>query len=87
MSYIKPSLVASAISLALIGMGAASVTHAASPAIDAQVAQVSHGIEASETGRYIVTFVEPGLVQYRGGIAGLSRTAPGVDGVSLNSSR
>jgi subtilisin family serine protease len=34
-----------------------------------------------------VAFDEAGLVSYRGGIGGLARTAPHVDGVSANSSR
>ena len=88
MSFIKPTMVASAISLALIGMGTSGALHAAHPTLGAQVGLESvAGIGESETGRYIVTFVEQGLVQYRGGIAGLARTAPGVDGVSLNSSK
>lgn len=88
MSFIKPTLVASAIGLAIAGIGAPATLHAAPTSFDAQFVQAPMAtLEESETGRYIVTFVEPGLVQYRGGIAGLARTAPGVDGISLNSSK
>jgi subtilisin family serine protease len=41
----------------------------------------------SPVGRYIVTFTEAGLVNYRGGVAGLQRTAPESDLVVSNSSR
>ncbi|WP_343787107.1 S8 family serine peptidase [Dokdonella soli] len=39
------------------------------------------------TGRYIITFAEAGLANYKGGISGLQRTAPASDLVSANSSR
>ena len=87
MTRIKPSLMASAVGLALIGMSAPATLLAANPLISAETAVVAQVADESETGRYIVTFAEPGLVQYRGGVPGLARTAPGVDGVSLNSSR
>lgn len=41
---------------------------------------------ANPSGRYFITFVEAGLVRYDGSIAGLARTAPGMDGVRTNAS-
>ena len=46
MSFIKPSMVASAISLALIGMGTSGALHAAHPTLGAQVGQ--HGFVVDE---------------------------------------
>lgn len=88
MKSVKPSLVASAIGLALLGAGAMGTTQAANPLLSVESASLDHhALVESQTGRYIVTFAEPGLAQYRGGVPGLARTAPGVDGVSLVSSR
>lgn len=85
MKLIKTSAVASAIGIALVGAGA---INAASPmfGVDAVPAE-QDALAESAVGRYIVTFAEPGLVQYKGGTPGLARTAPHLDGVSLNSSK
>lgn len=45
------------------------------------------GVASAASGRYIITFAEAGLVNYHGGVPGLARTAPHVDGISSNSSR
>ncbi len=87
MKLIKTSAVASAIGIALIGAGTGAVNAAGSMfGVDAAPAE-QDAVAESAVGRYIVTFAEPGLVQYKGGTPGLSRTAPQLDGVSLNSSK
>jgi len=79
------SMMASAIGMALLGAGISPDVLAATSS--ASVSESVASVEASTTGRYIVTFSEAGLVSYKGGVAGLQRTAPVLDGVSINSSR
>ncbi|HEY0231693.1 MAG TPA: S8 family serine peptidase [Dokdonella sp.] len=44
------------------------------------VTATTAAVEVSSVGRYIVTFVEPGLLHYSGNVAGLSATAPSAVG-------
>lgn len=87
MKLINPSVIASAIGVALVGTGAAGALHAAPISGLSAVDSPQGAVAESETGRYIITFAEPGLVQYKGGVPGLARTSPHVDGVSQNSSK
>uniref|UniRef100_UPI002608607B PA domain-containing protein n=1 Tax=Dokdonella sp. TaxID=2291710 RepID=UPI002608607B len=86
MKLIKPTIMASAVGVALVGAGAGTLNAAGTiMGVDA-VDAAQDAVAESEAGRYIVTFAEPGLVRYNGGVQGLARTAPGLDGVSQNSS-
>lgn len=83
----KISVLASAIGLALAGSGLAAMP------VMANTGQQSFpspgalaGQSATASGRYFITFTEPGLVNYHGGIQGIPATAPNFDGVSKNSS-
>ena len=62
-----------AVGVALLGIGLSSSVSAAQPSLGA--AQ-SAATEISSIGQYIVTFAEPGLLHYDGGVQGLSATAP-----------
>jgi subtilisin family serine protease len=62
-----------AVGVALLGIGLSSSVSAAQPSLG--VAQ-SAATEISSIGQYIVTFAEPGLLHYSGGVQGLSATAP-----------
>jgi subtilisin family serine protease len=66
----SPRLLAASIALALVA--ASPQAFATPPGLSARVVD---GVAASPVGRYVVTFDEPGLTQYRGDIAGLQRTA------------
>ena len=70
---VKKNLLASAVGVAMLGMGLASLSQAAPSGLSAQHAIA---VEASEVGRYIVTFAEPGVMHYQGGVPGLQATAP-----------
>jgi subtilisin family serine protease len=92
MKSVHITTLASAVGLALVGAGLTSAlaarTNDANQAVSgAKLVALHNDQAASVTGRYIVAFDEAGLVSYRGGIGGLARTAPHVDGVSANSSR
>ncbi len=76
-----------------IGLAIASAGITAAPAI-AHAGQTSPaGLEAQQngvpnpSGRYFITFSEPGLVNYQGGIQSIPATAPHFDGIHINSSR
>lgn len=58
-----------------------------SGALAADVAATQGDVDSASSGRYIITFNEPGLVRYQGGVNNIPRTAPHVDGVTTNSSR
>ena len=73
MKLANVTALASAVGIALVGAGMSSSLEASAPANDL-VAQA--GQFDSATGRYIITFSEPGLVSYKGDVAGLARTAP-----------
>lgn len=85
MKRTQMSLLATAVGLALAGAG---VAFAAGLTASEEVALDADAFSAAEnpSGRYFITFAEQGLASYRGGVAGLARTAPRVDGVSLSSS-
>jgi len=61
----------SAIGIALLGASAVS----AAPSMPGTEKVVSHD-HGNQRGVYIVRFIEPGLVHYSGGTAGLGATAP-----------
>ncbi len=85
MNPVRISVLASAVGIALFGMGISSDMYAAQPASSAISAQANQG--ETLAGSYIITFVEPGAVSYKGGVAGLARTAPQSDLVAVNPSR
>lgn len=82
MSSVRIPVLAAAIASALAGNGVSADLIAASPAT-----QKTLFVAESPVGRYLITFTEPGLVEYQGGISGLSRTAPSSDLVSAAASR
>lgn len=83
MKSVQISVLASAVGIALLGVGAASDLAAA----PLQQSQAVSAVSVSPVGRYIVTFVEAGLANYKGGTNGLSRTAPDSDLVVASPSR
>jgi subtilisin family serine protease len=85
MKLVRSSVLASAVGIALSGMGVSSGLYAA-PAASLQASSATTSVQ-SPVGRYIVTFSEPGLVNYKGDVPGLQRTAPQTDLVGANSSR
>lgn len=84
MKSLHVSVLTSAVGIALFG-AAVSADLSAAGAISAQVGAVA--MAQSPVGRYIVTFGEPGVVAYKGDVAGLQRTAPETNLVAANSSR
>ncbi|HEY0179222.1 MAG TPA: S8 family serine peptidase [Dokdonella sp.] len=73
--FVRVNALASAVGLALIGVafdppaGAAQITAASTQQADSRA-------------EYIITFVEPGLLNYQGGTQGLAATAPRPDAAS-----
>ena len=97
MKSVHLSVLASAVGLALAGGGIAAATKNPNGSPDASLlaggssaasvlTEAREGGSTESSGRYFITFVEPGLARYRGGITGLAATAAHVDGVSANSS-
>lgn len=84
MKSIRNTALTTAVGIALFGITASTGLSAA--AINAAPSS-SSAVQASATGRYIITFAEAGLVSYQGGIAGLARTAPEANLVSEHASR
>ncbi len=72
-NIVKKNLLASAVGVAMMGMGFASISQAAPAGLSSQNAIA---VETSEVGRYIVTFAEAGAMHYQGGVPGLQATAP-----------
>jgi len=83
MSSVRISALTAAVAVALA---------AGSISIDAAIAQptAQHAVATldgeSPVGRYLITFAELGLVEYRGDISGLARTAPSRNFVSASAS-
>lgn len=86
MKSVHLTILATAIGVALAGAGMSDTQAANNPSLTAS-APVQVTDAENPSGRYFITFVEQGLALYDGGVAGLSRTAAHVDGVSANSSR
>ncbi|MEO7431133.1 MAG: S8 family serine peptidase [Dokdonella sp.] len=84
MKSVRNTALTTAVGIALFGITASTGISAAGITAAQSTSSV---LRASTTGRYIVTFAEAGLVDYKGGVAGLARTAPEADLVSANSSR
>lgn len=84
MKSVRNSVLASAVGLALFGVGASTGVSATGPA---QLQATAGATTQKTSGRYIVTFAEAGLANYQGDVSGLQRTAPELDLVSAHSSR
>ncbi len=83
MKLVRVSVLTSAIGLALCGgMGVSADLQAAGSS-----SRVTPGATAQTTGRYIITFAEKGLADYKGGVYGFARTAPSPELVTAHSSR
>jgi len=78
----KPSIrintLTSAVTVALLGIGFSLSAQSAPQRL--QAAKAVANVAQSSAGRYIVTFVEPGLLHYSGNVSGLSATAPSAVG-------
>ncbi len=85
MKSVQLTVLASAVALALAGAGMQAVEAAGTRALSASdTVQVADS--ANPSGRYFITFAEPGLARYDGSIPGFARTAPGVDGIRSDAS-
>jgi len=98
MKSVHLSVLASAVGLALASGGIAATATNRNVSLDSAsslsngsgassvIAEARDGGSTQSSGRYFITFVEPGLARYNGGVAGLAPTAAHIDGVSANSS-
>ncbi|MEP7042984.1 MAG: S8 family serine peptidase [Dokdonella sp.] len=77
---VRVNMLASAVGVALFGIGFSMSAQAATGQRADAVAATTVAVEASSVGRYIVTFAEPGLLHYNGDVSGLSATAPSAVG-------
>lgn len=87
MKTVKLSVLSSAIAMAVAGAGIAHVATVSATDLPLASSLESHAINnENPSGRYFITFVEPGLAR-NDGSTGYARTAPHFDGVTQNTTR